>query len=297
MPDGRGTGLTDQNIGGMRALLMFVFPAVLAAHFPIAAAESADAEPFVFAVMGDAPYSEKEYGLLENQLAELPSETEFVVHVGDIKPGALPCVESLYVRVAGVLRQSKKPVFILPGDNEWNDCTLPAPATAWGYWTKHFLRFDSHWDHRLPVFRQSRRPENFAFIHNRVLFIGVNLVGGRIHDADEWEVRQGQNVKWLREQFARTALLVDSAVVLGHAFPKVKARKRFEEGLLNVSRDFGRPVCYIHGDGHTWIHDRPWKNHRNIERVQVDQGGKAPPLLVRATQDAEDPFDFNRRRK
>lgn len=274
----------------VRALLFF---ALLFAARRTATA----AEPFVFAVMGDVPYSEEEYGLLEKQLKELPSKTQFVFHVGDIKPGVLPCVESTYIRVAALLRESKKPVFILPGDNEWNDCVVPTPKTAWSYWEKHFLKFDSHWKHGLAVQRQRIRPENLAFIHNRVLFVGVNLVGGRVHDKDEWKLRQMQNVLWLGEQFKLAASKVDSAVVLGHAFPKNKDRERFEDGLLDVSEDFDRTILYIHGDGHTWIHDHPWKKHKNIERIQVDQGGKAPPLLVTATQEKDDPFDFDRRKK
>ena len=288
-----GLERTTRQFGRARAVWAFLlFTLLWTARSPAMAAE-----PFTFAVMGDVPYTEEEYGLLEKQLEELPSKTQFVFHVGDIKPGVLPCVESAYIRVAALLRQSKRPVFILPGDNEWNDCVVPTPKTAWGYWEKHFLTFDLHWKHGLAVKRQKIRPENLAFIHNRVLFVGVNLVGGRVHDKDEWKLRQMQNVLWLREQVKLADSKVDSAIVLGHASPKSKDRKLFEDGLLDVAEDFDRHVLYIHGDGHTYIHDRPWKKHKAIERIQVDQGGKAPPLLVTATQEKDDPFDFDRRKR
>jgi len=254
-------------------------------------------QPFTFAVMGDVPYAENEFGLLKKQLLELPARAEFVFHVGDIKAGAPPCTESIFIRVASVLRESQKPVFVLPGDNEWNDCIVPTPDVAWGYWTKHFLRFDRQWNHQLPVRRQLSRIENMALVHKGVLLIGVNLVGGRVHDRDEWEIRQEQDVKWLQEQFDAAGADVSSAVVLGHAFPKADSRQRFEKGFLKVAKKFARPLVYIHGDGHKWTNDRPWKKHPEIQRIQVDQGGSAPPLLVTPTHDPRRPFHFDRRGK
>lgn len=287
--------MKSTSIGTRRLRVLFLFALAASMPQPGCRAESPDG-PLTFAVMGDVPYAEGEYDLLKKQLAELPEKAEFVVHVGDIKRGVLPCTEGIYIRVASVLRESKPPVFIIPGDNEWNDCILPAPETAWGYWKKHFLRFDSRWQHKLPVRRQLSRIENFAMVHKGVLVIGVNLVGGRVHDKDEWNIRQGQDVKWLEEQFAAAGSDVASAVVLGHAFPGSKDRKRFEEGFLNVAMKFDRPIAYIHGDGHKWIHDRPWKKHKNVLRIQVDQGGIAPPLLVTPPQESGKPFTFDRRK-
>ena len=253
--------------------------------------------PFTFAVMGDVPYAEKEYDLLKRQLSELPDRVEFVFHVGDIKPGSLPCTESIYIRVAGTLRKSRFPVFVLPGDNEWNDCIVPPPGVAWSYWEKHFLRFDRQWNHQLPVRRQLLRPENMALVHNGTLLVGVNLVGGRVHDRDEWEIRQKQDVQWLQKQFDSAGTDVSCAVVLGHAFPKAENKKSFETGFLKVAAKFDRPIVYLHGDGHKWTHDRPWKTHPHIERIQVDQGGIAPPLLVTPTHNPRQPFRFDRRSK
>jgi hypothetical protein len=55
-------------------------------------------------------------------------------------------------------------------------------------------------------------------------------------------------------------------------------------------------VLYLHGDGHRWIHDRPFKAAKNILRVQVDQGGIASPLLVTVSDDPKQPFVFDRRK-
>jgi len=65
-----------------------------------------------------------------------------VVHVGDIKGGGSPCNEAVYVKVSDMLSKAAAPVFILPGDNEWNDFVDPDPIPAWSHWKKHFMRFD-----------------------------------------------------------------------------------------------------------------------------------------------------------
>ncbi len=152
----------------------------------------------MFCAMGDVPYASAEDVLLPKQIAGLPQDAEFVIHVGDIKGGQPPCHEAVYVKVSGMLRKSEPPVLIIPGDNEWNDCVDPDPDQAWQYWTKYFMRLDRHWKHQLPVFRQLEREENFSFVQNGVLFIGLNIVGGRVHDAAEWKLRHAQCLTWVR---------------------------------------------------------------------------------------------------
>ena len=108
-----------------------------------AATKKQDKTLVTFFAMGDVPYAPKEDKLLPKQIADLTREAEFVIHVGDIKSGATECNEAVYTKVSGMLARSKAPVFIVPGDNEWNDCTKP--AQAWKYWEKYFMRFDRRW--------------------------------------------------------------------------------------------------------------------------------------------------------
>ena len=49
---------------------------------------------------------------------------------------------------------------------------------------------------------------------------------------------------------------------------------RFSESAVKDAEQFEKPILYLHGDGHRWIHDRPGAA-KNILRVQVDQGGIA----------------------
>jgi hypothetical protein len=64
--------------------------------------------------------------------------------------------------------------------------------------------------------------------------------------------------------------------------------------LVKRLERWDKPVLYLHGDGHRWIKDRPF-GAENILRVQVDQGGIAPPLKVTVTTDTDEPFEFDRR--
>ena len=199
--------------------------------------------------------------------------------------------EAVYQKVAGMLSQSAAPVFIIPGDNEWNDCL--DPAQAWKYWDKYFMRFDQRWPHQLTVVRQEVRTENFAFVRNNVLFVGLNIVGGRVHDRQEWKLRHASGLDWVKANLQRAGKDVSSLIVFGHAKPAM-IHQDFFDPFSRMAEEFKKPVLYIHGDGHKWIYDRPFKA-QNILRVEVDQGGIAPPLKVRITNHPATPFEFDRR--
>ncbi len=190
-----------------------------------------------------------------------------------------------------MLSKAAAPVFIIPGDNEWNDCTDPDPA--WEHWDKYFMRFDRHWPHRLPLFRQLEREENFSFVRGNVLFVGLNIVGGRVHDVAEWKRRHGEGLDWVRRNLQRFGSEVSSLVIFGHARPNSTHRDFFEP-FSKDAKEFTKPILYIHGDGHRWVYDRPFAA-QNILRVQVDQGGIAPPLKVVVTDHETTPFQFDRR--
>lgn len=244
-----------------------------------------------FYAMGDVPYSLAEDELLQRQISELPDDADFVIHLGDIKRGLPLCNEFVYQKVARLLRTSASPVLIIPGDNEWNDCFNP--VQAWKYWESSFMKFERHWSHDLDVRRQNVRPENFAFVRNEVLFVGLNIVGGRVHDEQEWKLRHASGLNWLKENIRLAARNVQSLVVFAHAKP-AQNHDDFFDPFSTVAEEFGRPVLYLHGDGHKWIHDRPFRV-KNVLRVEVDQGGIAPPLKVSITGDSTNPFHFDRR--
>jgi len=242
--------------------------------------------------MGDVPYGSGDVATLDAQIVNhnTHSDSRFMVHLGDIKTGASECKEDVYLSVADQLRALTVPTFIIPGDNEWNDC--PDPDQAWAWWTDTFMAFDEKWEFDATVERQAVRAENFAFTQEDVVLIGINLVGGRIHDQDEWDTRMQQDADWVDERLADASDQVYAAVVFSHALPSTNHALFFDQFRASA-KSFARPVLYLHGDGHIWIHDQPWPE-ANMTRVEVDAGGKADPLRITVSPDDPDTCAFDR---
>jgi len=248
-----------------------------------------------FSAMGDGPYDTADWNRLRHQIGHENREgrAKFVIHVGDIASGTESLPESRYTRVAEILKGSRAPLFIIPGDNEWND--LDDPDIGWTYWERHYSAFEQHFDVPWKVERSDVRPENFAFVLDGVLFVGINLVGGRVHDAEEWRLRQEQDAAWVRKQFETHGEDVRAAVILGHAKP-VASHETFFSAAVPVIAAFGKPTLYLHGDGHVWEKEKGWRAP-NLWRVQIDQIEKGPPVRVTVTDKKKRPFRFDRQLK
>ena len=247
-----------------------------------------------FCAMGDMPYNMGEWQLLEKYVKELPDDIDFVIHLGDIKRGKLPCFEPNYKRVAQILGKSRAPAFVVLGDNEWNDCLRP--ATGLKYWHRHLARLNEKWQTDFQVIRDPQRIENFAFETRRALFVGINIVGGEVLDKQEWKTRHAQNAAWVKTAL-RKFPEARCMVVFGHARP-AKVHDDFFKPLEKIVKEFDRPVLYLHGDGHKWEKKKSFKGRKNLLRVQVDQGGNAEPVIVSVESGKKkDAFDFDRRSK
>ncbi len=256
--------------------------------------------PLLFTAMGCGPYTvEAEVALtrfihLEN---EKPSSA-FLVHCGDIVTGKnRDWAESEYAKVAGLLRKGNKiPTFIVPGDNEWNDQT--DPERHWGYWHKHFMGFDKNW--KMPegvlVKRQMERPENTAFLIKGVLMLGINHVGGLVHDKEEWKGRHLDNAEWVAKQFAEHREDSRAAVIFAQASAEREAPE-FLKSFVRAASKYKKPILYLHADGHKWfVKKGHWAP--NITHVQLDVvNALFPPVQVQVTMDGKNPFKFDRRLK
>ena len=183
------------------------------------------------------------------------------------------------------------PVFIIPGDNEWNDCS--DPNQAWTYWDTHLMRLEEHWTPDFTVLRQSVREENFAFVESGVLFIGLNLVGGSVHSPSEWDQRMTDNANWVNENFNNFGSQVTSALVFGHAYPDPTEgdRQQFGQDFVTAAQNFGKPILYMMGDDHHWVLDNPYPAAQNVTRVTLDQG--VPSVRVTISNHPTDPFTFD----
>lgn len=248
----------------------------------------------VFTVIGDVPYDDEQrtglIGLVANHNTN--SDTEFIVHVGDIKPGAVACDEMVYQDVSEILSGFNIPTFIVMGDNEFNDCDDPEQGFA--FWNQYFLHFNEKWPFSYPISYQEERSENFSWIQKKVLFIGINLVGSVVHDAEEWNTRLADDGNWIEQLMETNADTVEAVVVFGHANNVNIGPEKFEiftTAFRSASAQFGKPVLYIHGDGHFWIQDRPWQE-QNIQRVQIEGGADA--LRVTIKVGFNQPFIFDR---
>jgi len=251
---------------------------------------NSNTKQITFSVMGDVPRAEEEKVILQQQIKKHNqlSSSQFMVHVGDIKAGSTPCDEQVYKETAGFLKQLKVPTFIIPGDNEWNDCENP--DKAWTFWEKYFLRFENNWKVSFKAKHQPGQLENFAFQINNISFIGINLVGGRVHDLDVWNEKMQNNVDWIKKHIMHNK--IKAAVIFAQANPKEK-HELFMKQFREEAKIFKKPILFIHGDGHRWIHDKPW-TEQNIIRVQVDQGKIADPLQVTIIIDKELKYEFER---
>ncbi len=290
-------------------------------------AAAAAGETVIFSAMGCGPYTPPDKPAVAFYVRQDNRErtSEFMVHLGDVfkapavkrpedssaKPGQiLPPgpdqmpTEAEYRWTADLLSNSNTiPTWIVPGDNEWSD--LEDPVHGWKWWHMYYARFEERFQPGWKTERQPDRPENFTFTRKGVVFIGLNLVGGRIHDPAEWAVRLPHDAAWIKEVLTRPAMSeVRAAVILCQANPFVikpgEPRDKFNAFLVpfrQASAAWQKPLLFLHADGHVWIDDQPWPE-KNIRRIQVDKWDtKFPTLQVTVADDgdAKTMFTFNRR--
>ena len=251
----------------------------------IAVSGSAHAvNPVVFSIFGDVPYSTSELVDLQGNVSNhnLYSPSAFLVHLGDIQSGTEACQEVRYQQVADTLKTSEVPVFIVPGDNEWVDCANPAQGWAW--WQTYLLGLEQSFCGIWPVEAQVARPENFSFLRDGVLFLGLNYVAGTPSSVVQ------ADADWVNAQFAAHGAAARAAVLLAQKEP---GGALFDAVVAN-GRAFGKPVLYAHGDGHAWLVDSSFFGEPNMLRVQVDRGTLAhPPVEVTVSVDGQFLFDRN----
>ena len=135
------------------------------------------------------------------------------------------------------------------------------------------------------VKRQSQRQENLSFVLNGVLVLGLNHVGGV--DDSSYEQRLTDNEDWIDEQVIKYEDdLANGRIRLCVIFIHSSKGSRVFRHIKRALSAYSFPTLFFKGDGHTF---EVAQNLRDVgqdfgwtlfQAVQVDQGGKAPPIKI-----------------
>ena len=80
-----------------------------------------------------------------------------------------------------------------------------------------------------------------------ILYIGINLVGGVIHDEDEWPARHAANLVWIDSQFAKHRQDIEVMIVFAHADPDLERNDPFFLPFFDRIRTiYYMPTILIH---------------------------------------------------
>jgi hypothetical protein len=116
----------------------------------------------------------------------------------------------------------------------------------------------------------------------QVLFIGINLVGGRIPDQTEWTDRLQANLDWIDESLARNRADVLLMVIFAHSDPTIQSNAPFftvfQDKILN---EYNVATMLFHRNlgTETWAIQQ---SYGGIEAfwVVIVEGGIWPPMRV-----------------
>jgi hypothetical protein len=243
------------------------------------------AETLIIYATGDVPYSAVEAVGLTVQMQAVPSDAELVLHVGDIRRSTTtPCLASEYESVQGILNQSTAPLLVIVGDNEWNDCTNT--DEAYSFFHQYFAQFEKQWSSlEALVVRDPVYPEVFSLVQEGVLILGLNLVGGRVHNSTEWQNRLTYQANQVQERildyWAETG---DAAkvIVTGHADPRTRHAGFFTPFQNFVANTLNNrvPILYLNGDSHVYKYEPTFLNQSSLLRVMVRGGTVEAPIRI-----------------
>lgn len=262
-----------------------------------------------FAVIGDMPYTDAEYALLEQPDGAIAKairtlDPPVLIHLGDFKRGRLSCSDELlqdHYRQIALLNPNK--TVYTPGDNDWTDCDR---FTLGGRYDElerlNFLRqLFFHQDSRqltgnIPgLVRQQGFIENARWRSGNVVFATLHIPGtnnGRreilhsnLNDAlNEADLRDRSNAQWLDELFAAAAS-AEAAVIAFQADifdfdyekPVCSISNRTDCDGYRLLRDlikqhaaqFNKPVLLVHGDTPAYCLHRPYAGLPNLWRLNA----------------------------
>ena len=238
-------------------------------------------DAFTFAIIGDAPYKQREEPHFERMMERIDREdVDFVIHVGDIGAGRSACTDGGYERRSRQLDRSRHPMIYTPGDNEWVDCRSMGFDALERLARLREVFFDD--DRSLGLVKLkldvqddatpgcTKYPENRAWSRAGIRFVTINVTGSNdnrgFNAASDAEAlcRFEANRRWLERAAQQSAAPGMRALAIAmQANPWFTTRRVFDGYLAlfeRTARSLGKPVLLIHGDTHNYQVDTPFSD-------------------------------------
>jgi hypothetical protein len=191
---------------------------------------------FTVGLWGDMPYAKA------NDKPHIPallddinaSDIDFSFYDGDIKDGSSKCTDDVYTDAIAMFNALKKPMFYIPGDNEWTDCHRVNNGGMDNLERLDHIRkamfatSESFGAEKIVPERQGmpagKFVENMRMSKGGAMFVGLNVPGSnnnKVNDAEsctkksarlqaqcdadniEYLERDKANIAWLKESFEK----------------------------------------------------------------------------------------------
>jgi len=234
-------------------------------------------------------FTESGFSDFQEKISQLPTDdgSAFIVHLGDWNsPGSNGgnCPRETYEEAYNWYSSSSVPMYFVMGDNEYNDCNNP--DQAYSFWLDYFeTYYQEHWEKNkdVKVKHQNVRAENWAFVSKRILFVGINLVGGRMHDRAEWDTRFEDNLAWIEKTHEDNQGKMDAIFIFAHASPNLPSVEPFYDDLTTlVNTTFEElPTVIVNRNlgSENWFDVTNYAGIRNLVLLVV-KGQVFPPMRV-----------------
>lgn len=242
-----------------------------------------------FYAIGDVPHSSGQAYELKLQMDDLASDAEFLIHLGNVRKAGTHCTKAELLEASELLQLSSVPVFVVIGENEYNECEGEnAAVEGLEMWRDEFVDFHrKHWNHSFTVTHHPDLPETFAFVHKDALFLGLNLVGGIVHSESEWTTRLEQQATWtietIRQYVSDMTPEIGRVLLFGHADP-TNSHAAFFGPIVDFIEyeSHGTPVLYLHGGSRReWEYEPYFFNVEHFLRMVTTGKAVDPPLQIK----------------
>jgi len=235
--------------------------------------------PVTFYATSNTPYDGDEEKQLASNLATIPNDAEFIIHLGNLQDASVTmCPESRYSDAASVLKKSPVPLFVVPGEQDWVKC--PRQKDSFNKWLAAFGTFEAESNNGMEVERSHSNPEIFSSLYNGVLFFGLHQVSGSIQDTDAHEARQQDMRNFFLGMLNYHKGQFRAVVIMGNARPGPQ-QQGFFNSIADALRRYKGPVAYVHAD--SGVGDAvytPLPELPHLLGVQVPTGNTHKPLKI-----------------